>query len=257
METVRFEEKGGVGGIVLANPPDQRLGRRFADDLAAAVHEAGASDIKALVVRAEGPDFGTGGDVPEWPGKSPEWFRTFIAEVNQSYAAIEALRVPTVAAVRGRAISGHYELVLRCDLIVAAQDATFTWVEARTGMAPLAGGIQRLADRIGRGRAAQHVLLGETITGVEAGRLGLATRVVPEQEVEDTAQALAEQLAGLSKPANAAILTLLKAWAGGGTPGADTMTLDLTMDLFGTDFAQAAFRRGRQAHDSAARADKP
>lgn len=247
METVRFEQKEEVGHIVLANPPDQQIGLRFTEDLATAVHRAGASDIRALVVRAEGPHFGTGGDVPDWPGKSTDWFRTFIAEVNQSYAAIEALRVPTVAAVRGKAIGGHYELALRCDLIVAAQDATFSWVEATVGMAPLAGGVQRLADRIGRGRAAQHVLLSETLTGIEAGHIGLAGRVVPPSAVDATAQAIAEQVASGSKPANAAIQSLLKAWAGGGTPGADTMMLDLTMDLFATPHAQAAFREIEEA----------
>ncbi|GAA1703292.1 enoyl-CoA hydratase/isomerase family protein [Fodinicola feengrottensis] len=251
MKTVRFEQQDAVGSIILVNPPEQELGRRFADDLANAVHEASDSDIKVLVVRTEGPNFGTGGNVPEWPGKSASWFRTFIAEVNQSYAAIEALRVPTVASVRGRTISGHYELVLRCDLIVAAEDATFTWVEATTGMAPLAGGVQRLAERIGRGRAAAHVMLGETITGVEAGRIGLAARVVPESALDHEVRAIAQQLTGHSRQANAAIKSLLKAWAGSGTPGADAIALDLTMDLFETDEAQENFRRIKQAAESA------
>ena len=70
MRTVRFERKGDVGSIVLANPPNNELSRKFADDLIAAVHDASSSSIRALIIRAEGPNFGTGGDVPEWVGKT-------------------------------------------------------------------------------------------------------------------------------------------------------------------------------------------
>lgn len=247
MPKVRFERIGNAGSIVLADPPDNAIGRAFVDDLLVAVHEASASDIRALVVRAEGPNFGTGGDVPEWPGKSARWFRTFIAEVNQAYSAIEALRIPTVAAVRGRAVSGHYELLLRCDLIVAAEDASFTWVEADTAMAPLAGGVQRLAERIGRSRAAAHVMLAETIDGVEAERIGLAGVVVPEQDLDKVVDSIADRLANGATRAYAAIRSLLKAWAGGGVPGADQLSLDLTMDLFQSTDAQAAFAAVKEA----------
>ena len=73
MRTVLFKHEGGVGQVILANPPTNCLGRQFADDLTAAVHEASQSGIRALVVRAEGPNFGTGGDVAEWPGKDKRY----------------------------------------------------------------------------------------------------------------------------------------------------------------------------------------
>lgn len=238
--TVRFEQNGNVGNIVLCNPPGNELSRRFADDLLAAVHDASSSDIRALVVRSEGPNFGTGGHVPEWPGKSMSWFRTFIAEVNQAYAAIEALRLPSIAAVRGVAIGGHYELVLRCDLIVAAEGATFTWVESGSGMAPLAGGIQRLAERIGRSRALSHVLLARTLKAAEAMELGLVERVVPDGELDAAVEALAEQLGNGATRGYAATRALLKAWSSGGVAGADELLLELTMDLYASADAQRA-----------------
>jgi enoyl-CoA hydratase/carnithine racemase len=232
MATIRFERAGDVGSIVLANPPHNELGRRFADDLLAAVHEASGSSIRALVIRAEGPNFGTGGDVPEWPGKDASWFRTFIAEVNQAYAAIEALRVPTVSAVRGAVVSGHYELVLRADLIVASETATFTWVEAGTGFTPLAGGLQRLAERVGRGRAAAHVMMAETIDATEAERVGLVYQVVPDAELDSVADELGARLARGATRGYAADRALLKAWSSGGVAGADALMLDLSMDLY-------------------------
>ncbi|GAA2667130.1 enoyl-CoA hydratase/isomerase family protein [Streptomyces lunalinharesii] len=250
MKTVTFEQTGRVGSIVLVDPPDHALSRTFANDLLAAVHEASSSDIRVLVVRATGPNFGTGGFVPEWPGKDRNWFRTFIAEVNQAYTAIEALRVPTIAAVRGRAVSGHYELVLRCDLIVAADDATFTWVEADTGMAPLAGGVQRLADRVGRGRATAQVLLSDSLTSAEAERIGLVNQVVPGAQLDEAVDRLAERLATGPTRGYAAVRALFKAWSGGGVPSADQLTLDLTMDLFESTDAQGAFAAVKKAAET-------
>src|SRR6266850_4319013 len=106
MSTIRFERSAAVGTIVLANPPYNRIDLQYASSLREAVHAASESDIRVLLVRAEGPHFSFGGEVREWPGKDIHWFRTFVAEVNASYRAIEALRVPTMAVVQGIAFGG-------------------------------------------------------------------------------------------------------------------------------------------------------
>src|SRR3984885_4780510 len=195
MTTIRFERDGAIGNIVLANPPFNRLDLRFAEALRAAVHQASESDIRVLVVRSEGPHFSFGGEVREWPGKDINWFRTFVADVNQSYRALEALRVPTVAAVHGIAFGGGFELALNCDFIVAAENATFRCVEVTTGMLPIAGALQRLAERAGRTWASRWAMLGEPITGTSAGQLGIVSHLVPEAEVAAAAKKLAQKLA--------------------------------------------------------------
>ena len=131
---------------MLANPPYNRLDLRFAEALRVAVHQASASDIRVLVVRSEGPHFSFGGEVREWPGRDVNWFRTFVAEVNASYRAIEMLKIPTVAVVRGVAFGGGFELALACDFLVAAENATFRCVEVTTAMLPIAGALQRIAE---------------------------------------------------------------------------------------------------------------
>src|SRR5271170_1202313 len=125
MSSVKFERKGALGSIVLSNPPFNRIGLDFANQLRNAVHEASDSDIRALLVRAEGPNFSLGGEVTEWEGKSKAWFRTFVADVNSSYRAIEALPIPTIAAVRGLSFGGGFELSLACDFIIASDTANF------------------------------------------------------------------------------------------------------------------------------------
>jgi enoyl-CoA hydratase/carnithine racemase len=249
MKTIRFDREEAIGHIVLANPPTNFLDRRFCECLARAVHEASESDVRVVLVRAEGPNFSVGGEVREWPGKDINWFRTFVAEVNQSYRALEALRVPTIAAVQGNVFGGGFELALNCDFIVAAENAVFRCVEVTTGMLPIAGALQRLAERAGRARASRWAMLGEPISGTLAGQLGIASHVVAEAEVAATAKALAQRLATGPTRSYAATRTLLKAWSAGGVPAADAMMLDVTMDLYSSEDCTRGFLSTAKAFD--------
>ena len=123
MTVVRFERDGNLGRIVLSSPPHNFVSDEYNSDLVCAVREAGESEIRALLIEAEGPNFSRGGAAHEWPGKSYNWFRTFVTGVTASYRAIEALEVPVVAAVRGEVIGGGLELALSADFIVASENA--------------------------------------------------------------------------------------------------------------------------------------
>ena len=250
MKTIRFERAGSVGAIVLANPPLNRLDTQYATCLRDAVQEASVSDVRVLVVRAEGPNFSLGGEVREWPGKDVNWFRTFVQEVNLSYRAIEALRIPTLAAVQGLAFGGGFELALACDFILLADDAVLRCVEVTTGMLPIAGALQRLAERVGRSRAARLAMLGEPILAAQALHLGLAVEVVPTLELKAATDKFAGRLAQGPTRSYAAARTLLKAWSSGGIAGADAMMLDITMDLFHTEDVTRGFANTAAAFDA-------
>ena len=169
--------------------------------------------------------------------------------MNQSYRALEALRVPTVAAVHGIAFGGGFELALNCDFIVAAENSIFRCVEVTTGMLPIAGALQRLAERAGRTWASRWAMLGEPITGALAGQLGIVSHVVAEAEVAATAKALAQKLATGPTRSYAATRALLKAWSAGGVPLADAMMLDVTMDLYLSDDCTRGFLSTAKAFD--------
>lgn len=250
MKTIRFERSGPVGEIVLANPPLNRLDVQYAACLRDAVHQASESDIRVLVVRAIGSNFSLGGEVREWPGKDVNWFRTFVQEVNLSYRAIEALRIPTVAAVQGLAFGGGFELALACDFMLLADDAALCCVEVTTGMLPIAGALQRLAERVGRSRAARFAMLGEPIPAALALELGLAMEVVSPGELGAATERFASRLAQGPTRSYAATRTLLKAWSAGGIAAADAMMLDVTMDLFHTDDVQRGFVSTAAAFDA-------
>jgi enoyl-CoA hydratase/carnithine racemase len=254
MQSVRYERSGDVGHIILSNPPHNLLNVEFYEQLRDAVAAATGQDIRALLLRAEGPNFSSGGDVAVLASLSAAEFRLLTAEYNRSFRAIEALQVPTVAAVRGRVFGGGVELALSCDFVVAAQDAVFRQIEVSVGSMPIAGGVQRIAERVGRTRAAMYAMLTLPVTGETAAEVGLVSYAVPSPEVEGKALDLASQLASGPTRSYAAVRQILKAWSSGGVAGADAVMLDVALPLHAT--ADAA--RGRAARAEAlARGEEP
>lgn len=249
MKPIRFERVDNVGHVILANPPLNLINTPFSNALREAVQEASLSGIRALLIRSEGPNFSHGGDIMDFIDKDFDAWRTFISDTHATYRAIEALQIPTIAAVRGACYGGAVELCLACDFIVAAENASFLHLEASVGSAPVAGGVQRFAERVGRARAARYVMLSEAISGTKAEEIGLVAFVAPEAETEVKAGALATQLSNGPTRSYAAVRTLLKAWAGGGVPAADSVLLDVTMPLHGSEDA----RKGRTARVDAIR----
>jgi enoyl-CoA hydratase/carnithine racemase len=241
MKAIRFEQDGDLGSIVLDNPPANWLNELFSDDLANAVHEAGESSIRALLIRAEGENFSLGGAAFDWrPDQDKDWFRTFVGKVNASYRAIEALPVPVIAAVRGNAMGGGFELVLAADLILTSQNAAFTCVEMTTGMVPLAGAVQRIAAAAGPYQAARIAMLGQPVSATEAAALNLVAEVVPDEDLDKTALNLARRMAEGPTRGYAAIKSLLRAHANGGLGAADALMADLTPILYGTTDARTS-----------------
>lgn len=117
---------------------------------------------------------------------------------------------PVIAAVNGMAIGGGFELALCCDLIVAAKHATFALPEAKVGVAPDTGSL-RLPNRISQPLAMEMLLTGKKIDASEARQLGLLNRVVPLDDLESTAEALANDIIACAPLAIAAIKQLANA----------------------------------------------
>lgn len=101
---------------------------------------------------------------------------------------------PIVAAVNGAALAGGFEIVLACDLVVAADTAVFGLPEVQRGLLASAGGPIRLAQRVPLATALELTVLGEPITAARAYDLGLVNRVVPAEAVLDEALALAGRI---------------------------------------------------------------
>jgi crotonobetainyl-CoA hydratase len=108
------------------------------------------------------------------------------------------LNKPLIAAVNGLAMGGGFEIALACDLIVAADTATFALPEPRVGLAALAGGLHRLPREIGAKRALGMILTGRRVSAEEGRTLGFVNDVVPQAGLMDAAKTWAQQILDLS-----------------------------------------------------------
>jgi enoyl-CoA hydratase len=114
---------------------------------------------------------------------------------HRAFAALEALAIPTIAAVNGYALGGGCELALACDWIYASAKARFGQPEVNLGILPGFGGTSRLVRRVGVAWAKEIILSGEPIDAEQALRIGLANRVFAPEELLEKALAAGEAIA--------------------------------------------------------------
>src|SRR6478672_4011047 len=108
---------------------------------------------------------------------------------------IENLGKPVIAAINGFALGGGCETAMACTMRIAAEHARFGQPEVKLGLLPGGGGTQRLPRLVGKGRALQLILTGETISAQEAYRIGLVNEVVPPASLIDRAETILKQIA--------------------------------------------------------------
>ena len=172
----------------------------------ALVASSAREETRVVVLRGSRKAFSTGADLNEYRGYDPFQVRRSNLETwMRVFSRIEALDEPVVAAVEGFCIAGGTELTLACDLVVAAETATFGLVEARVGVIPGAGAAVRLPRWIGRAAAKELLMTGDTLSAQDALRLGLVNRCVPAERFEEELSKLTGTLAQRSPLALAAV----------------------------------------------------
>jgi enoyl-CoA hydratase len=188
-------ERRGRVGVVRLNRPDAKnaVSDEVAQAMEAALDEFEADDsVATVVVTGTGDVFCAGADlkmVAQGKGMHLATKRGgFGGFVARDYAK------PRIAAVNGPALAGGFEIVLACDLVVAADDARFGLPEVKRGLFAAAGGPFRLARRIPLATATEIVLTGDPIDAARAHELGLVNRLVPRDRVLDEAVALADRI---------------------------------------------------------------
>lgn len=121
--------------------------------------------------------------------------RNFLKDLTDAFARFSK---PIVAAVAGFALGGGCEIALACDIIYAEEGAKFGLPEITIGTIPGGGGTQRFARALGKHRAMELILTGESVSADELQRLGLVNKVFPKERVEEEAIKLARRIAALS-----------------------------------------------------------
>ncbi|MQA02447.1 MAG: enoyl-CoA hydratase/isomerase family protein [Streptosporangiales bacterium] len=190
----RLSVDGHVATITIDNPPVNVITadvRHCLLGVLGQVRDHGG--IRAVVVTGAGDRaFCAGADLREEEQLTPATVRQFLAEDNAVYDQLEELDCPVVAAVHGYCMGGGFELALASDIRVVSADTKLCAAGVKVG---LVVSTSRLVRLTGLAAAKDIVLTGRTFTGDEAGRLGVATRVVPAGEERAEAQRIAAEIA--------------------------------------------------------------
>ena len=198
---VRTEIIDQVGVVVMHGPKGvNALNEAMVLEIVSALHAFDRDPtVRCIIVRAGTLKyFSVGADINEMSKRS---FEAAIDEdfFSTGWAQIAQCRKPLIAAVSGFALGGGCELALMCDVVVASDTAEFGLPEVRLGIFPGAGGTQRLIRQVGKSKAMEIILTGQVnLTASEALSLGLAARVVPPENLFDTALGIARMIAANS-----------------------------------------------------------
>lgn len=196
--TLLVSEQDGVAKIVV-NRPDKlnALNRTVLDELARAVRELSRSGGPRVAILTGAGDraFVAGADIAEMSTMTTAQAKEFADAGHAVCALIEQAPCPFIAAVQGFALGGGCELALACDFVYASEKARFGQPEVNLGIMPGFGGTQRLARRIGPGRARELVYTGDHILADQALAMGLVNAVVPPAELEERVLTVAKKIA--------------------------------------------------------------
>ncbi|TAN56267.1 MAG: enoyl-CoA hydratase [Magnetospirillum sp.] len=180
--------------------------RQLADHMA----QLGADrTIRAIVMTGNEEAFAAGADIKDMAEVGA--IELMLRNNHLLWRTIAQCPKPVIAAVQGYAWGGGCELVMHADIIVAGETASFSQPEVKVGIMPGAGGTQRLTRAVGKYRAMLLTMTGQAFSGIEAGQMGLASKVVPDAEVLSTALDIAKTISRMPPLAIAQIKEVLLA----------------------------------------------
>ena len=216
LRTVLLDFEDGVATLRL-NRPDKgnAIDERMAADLAeAATQIAERTDIRAVLITGNGPNFTVGGDLGLFAGTAreqlPNRLRRMIDDYHLAIERLTGIDAPVVAAVRGGAGGGGLGLLYAADIVVAADDARFALGYGALGLTADGGNTWFLPRMVGMRRAQELFLLNRRLTAQEALAFGLVSRLAPSAAVETEAATLAAKLAAGPTRAFGAVRRMLR-----------------------------------------------
>lgn len=219
-----YSVDSGVARLTL-NRPEKRnaLNDALVSELIAALRKADRDDsVRVLVITGAGKDFCSGADLAALQKIAAASVADNVADANsllELFLLIRQLRVPVVAAVRGKALAGGCGLATACDLVLASRSARFGYPEVKIGFVP-AMVMAILRRNVGEKRAFELITRGAEIDGTEACRIGLVNQVFADEQFEQGVDDY--------------VRTFLKL-----SPSAMTLTKQLLYQMDGQTFSEA------------------
>ena len=228
--TIDYRTAGGIAWVTLNRPEVlNALNLQMRDDLWAAFDAIDLdSEVGVVIFRGAGDRaFSAGADISEF-GTAPTYDAARRARLERDlWGRMRRTPKPLIAAIQGYALGAGCELSLLCDLRIASEDARLGLPETSLGYIPTAGGSQTLPRTIGRGLALDMILTAEPITAAQALDRGLVQRVVPRDQLDAEAEAMARRL--LSMPQSTVRLAKRALVEGADLPLAVALRLEARM----------------------------
>jgi 2-(1,2-epoxy-1,2-dihydrophenyl)acetyl-CoA isomerase len=199
-DNILFSAEGGIARLTL-NRPDKlnSFNVQMHREVRHALATLPSLDVRVLVLTGAGRGFCAGqdlGDRAVAPGsQSVDLGDSIDTHYKPLILALQDLPMPVIAAVNGVAAGAGANIALACDLVIAAQSASFVQAFAKLGLVPDSGGTWTLPRLVGLSRALGLTLLGNKLPAVQAAAWGMIWQCVPDAEFESTVDALARQLA--------------------------------------------------------------
>ncbi|MHC8381860.1 enoyl-CoA hydratase/isomerase family protein [Pseudomonas sp. LB3P14] len=236
------EIKDRVTVLTMNFRPHNLMGPTMYGALLEEIDAAVERGSRAILLRSALRHFSAGAEVSLFPDRIAQEGKGLVDPL-EVLRAFETLPIPIVAAVNGTCLGGGFELVLACDYSVVAESAKIGSVEAAVGLHPLLGGIQRQVVRAGPARAKEMSMLGRRYDAATLERWGLINLVVPDENLDEAALSVAQELAAGPTVAHGATKQLVSIALNEGLKAADEAMFELQKPIW----ASQDLKRGLEA----------
>lgn len=206
--------------------------RALEKELDAIAHDKAARVV--ILTGAGDRAFVAGADIAEYQGNRTKAFAGYQFESRRVFDKLEALPKPTIAAIRGYALGGGFEIALCCDIILCGESARLGLPEGLLGLSPGGGGTQRLTRAVGKHIASDIMLAARRITAERAYQLGIAAAVVPDEQLMAAAVERAKAVLKVAPLAAAEMKRLIRQGGDAALPVAQSFEQEVLLRLYGT-----------------------
>jgi len=240
---VRYRAEGGLGIIELDDPPANTYTHEMMRQLDDAIIQARFDDaVHVIVLRGRGEKFfSAGANIAYLNSITPRYKYFFCLHANETLNRLEHTPKLTIAALNGHTVGGGLEIAMACDIRVARENAGKIGLpEVNLGVLPGTGGTQRLARLVGKSRAIEMMVKGETFSFEKGRELGLVNEVFPNDSFWDQALLYAKQFCPPNKASKAVGLIKRAVQSGAEVPFESGLAIEreLQQQLFQSDDAK-------------------
>jgi enoyl-CoA hydratase len=211
-QNIILEKKENIAKIIINRPNVlNALNTMTIEELTRAVSDLGNDKkIKVAIIKGSGDKaFIAGADIKEMKEMTVLQAREFSELGHNLLSCIRQSRIPFIAMINGYALGGGCELLMSCDITIAGKNAKLGQPEINLGISPGFSGTQCLPRLVGRAKAKELMLTGDTIDAIEAHRIGLLNKVVDDDKLEEETMKLAKKIADKSSVQTAFIKSLV------------------------------------------------